>query len=144
VSGLRLTLPTESQWEVAARGGQEGKEYPWGAGFDRDKLWCSNTSFGDAGRTAPVSRSERIHRNDFGLTDMSGNVWQWCLDWYGPYSPGDATNPSGPASGKEKVLRGGSWSYDLPFGFRCAYRLNWYAPGGRHNGGGFRLAAPGP
>ncbi len=139
-AGIRLTLPTEAQWEYAARGGQDGLEFPWGDGFDRSKLWCSNSAFGDAGRTASVSRSSNIDRNDYGLTDMAGNVWEWCLDWYGPYVSGSATNPTGPASGNDRCLRGGSWYFLYPVFFRCAFRY-WFRPDYGYNDLGFRLSA---
>ena len=82
VAGFRVSLPTEAQWEYACRGGQSGLEYPWGNQFDQTKLWCSKDESGDAERTAPVVRNANIYRNEFGLTDMVGNVWEWCLDYH--------------------------------------------------------------
>ena len=102
VAGIRLTLPTEAQWEYAARGGQEGFMYPWGNEFDRSKLWFSVDNEGGAGRTASVSRSSNVHRNGYGLTDMAGNVWEWCSDWYGAYPSESRSVPR-----REKVAKGG-------------------------------------
>ena len=142
VAGFRLTLPTEAQFEYAARGGQSGLEYPWGNSFDRSKVWCSSSSFGDAKRTAPVVRTSNNYRNSFGLTDMSGNVWQWCSDWNGPYSSASHNDPTGPSSTSDnrRCARGGSWFDGYPDNFRCAERGRDY-PEGRDDDSGFRLSA---
>ena len=111
VAGFKLTLPTDAQFEYAARGGQDGLEYPWGNTFDRSKLWCSSEKMIDALKTAAVDRTNRIYRNGYGLTDMSGNVWQWCADYYNQdYRP----NGKDPKDIKQKqttyrCVRGGSW-----------------------------------
>lgn len=138
IAGYRLTLPTEAQFEYASRGGQSGFDYPWGNAFDDSKLWCSKSTKRTS--TAPVTRSSNIFRNAYGLTDMSGNVWQWCSDLYGPYGSASQTDPQGPSSGPVRCVRGGSWIYDDPFYFRCANRYRndpdfWYSSFG------FRLSA---
>jgi formylglycine-generating enzyme required for sulfatase activity len=142
MAGFRLTLPTEAQFEYASRGGQSGLEYPWGNTFDRSKLWCSGTMLGDVGRTAPVTRSSNIFRNAYGLTDMSGNVWQWCSDNYGPYASSSQNDPTGPSSPSDngRCVRAGSWISDDPGDFRCAFR-NRINPDNRSNSLGFRLSA---
>jgi formylglycine-generating enzyme required for sulfatase activity/uncharacterized caspase-like protein len=142
IAGFRLTLPTEAQWEYAARGGVAGQEFPWGNSFDRSKLWCSQNDFDDAGKTALVVRSSNIYRNAFGLTDMVGNVWQWCSDLYGPYSSVSQTDPVGPpsTSNNDRCFRGGSWLLFSPVLFRCAFR-SMLLPDGRLNDIGFRLSA---
>jgi formylglycine-generating enzyme required for sulfatase activity len=124
VSGLNLTLPTEAQFEYAARGGQDGVAYPWGDVFDQSKVWCSGSDAGDAGKTAPVIRSSNISRNAFGLTDMAGNVYQWCFDLYAPYSAAAQTDDTGPKSTPSNghCLRGGTWKYNNPAYFRCTSR----------------------
>ena len=139
-AGFRLSLPTEAQFEYCARDGGKNIVYPWGDRFDRGLLWCSRQEFGDAGRTSPVVRDERIHVNSLGLSDMTGNVFQWCRDWYGPYPAGPATDPKGPSSGRERCLRGGSWDGLNPVNFRCALR-DWGPPGSRYFSLGFRLSA---
>ena len=140
IAGFRLTLPTEAQFEYAARGGKRGLEYPWGNTFDDSKLWCSTSS--RRASTAPVIRISNIFRNSYGLTDMSGNVWQWCSDLYGPYSGNAQNDPLGPSSTSDKFrcVRGGSWNFNDPDYFRCAIR-NGLNPVGRSNYIGFRLSA---
>ena len=136
VAGVELILPTEAQFEYASRGGQEGLKFPWGDSFDDSKLWWSS----DSDRTAPVVRSSNVYRNVHGLSDMSGNVGQWCSDWYGQYGSGAQTDPIGPSSGKHRCVRGGSWYINSPDNFRCANRYR-YCPGYWNYFIGFRLSA---
>jgi formylglycine-generating enzyme required for sulfatase activity len=142
IAGYQLTLPTEAQFEYAACGGQSGLEYPWGSKFDRNKLWCSGVTYGDAKRTAPVVRTSNIYVNAFGLTDMVGNVRHWCLDWYGPYSGAVQTDPRSDTVSTERgrCVRGSSWADYTPGKSRCA-RRDWLAPEYRLNDMGFRLIA---
>ncbi len=126
-------LPTEAQWEYAARGGLAGALYPWGNTFDGElanfcdancSLDWSDPNFDDGyGDTAPVGS---YPANGYGLYDMAGNVWEWVADWYGLYSSAAVENPTGPASGEYRLLRGGSWSSD-EYLLRVSYR-NWYPP----------------
>jgi len=140
IAGFRLTLPTEAQWEYAARGGVAGQEFPWGNSYDDFKLWCSVKS--SPPKTAPVVRTSNIYRNAFGLTDMVGNVWNWCSDLYAPYSSVSQTDPIGPPSTSDNVrcVRGGSWYGNYPDFFRCAIRFR-NLPCGRYIILGFRLSA---
>jgi formylglycine-generating enzyme required for sulfatase activity len=126
-------LPTEAEWEYAARGGNRdpaGYEYS-GSGNPGDVAWYGDNSGGgphQAGTKQP---------NGLGLYDMSGNVYEWCQDWYGEY-PGDPqTDPHGPSAGAGRVLRGGSW-YGSARVVRLAYRGST-TPSGRDNNIGFRL-----
>jgi sulfatase modifying factor 1 len=112
-------LPTEAEWEYACRAGS-ATAYWWGA--DTNGMGARAWSTGNGGRTThPVATKLA---NAFGLYDMSGNVWEWCNDWYGPYAKGAATNPAGPASGTERVLRGGSWNVNY-VSYRSSFRLNY-------------------
>jgi sulfatase modifying factor 1 len=131
VAGFRLTLPTEAQFEYAARGGESGFEYPWGNTFDDSKVWCSKSN--DRKSTAPVTRSSNVYRyHPYGLTDMSGNVLQWCYDVHGLYSSSAQKDPIGDIPrfeysllwvGNYHNVRGGSWEYDgEPHLLRCARR----------------------
>ena len=142
VAGFRLTLPTEAQFEYASLGGKPQSSFPWGDVFDRSKLWCSDSEFADAASTAPVNRSYRTFCNAYGLKDMSGNVWQWCLDLYAPYSNEATTDPHGPVAtqGKERSVRGGPWfSIDSDI-FRASTRFR-NSPDECIDGIGFRLVA---
>ena len=95
-------LPTEAEWEKAARGGLVGKKYPWGDEPGNER--ANYMSFG----TTPVKSYEP---NAYGLYDIAGNVWEWCQDWYDPdhYRQSPLRNPLGPVYGTHKVIRGGYW-----------------------------------
>jgi formylglycine-generating enzyme required for sulfatase activity len=138
VGGLQFALPTEAQFEFAARGDQLGQEFPWGSEYDDSMLWSSKVT--NRSSTAPVVRQTNIHRNSYGLSDMSGNVWQWCYDSYAPYSVAEQSDPVGPLLGlnNPRCTRGGSWSSLNTDYFRCAYR-NWCVPDYRVDNIGFRL-----
>jgi eukaryotic-like serine/threonine-protein kinase len=125
-------LPTETEWERAARGGVEDALWPWGDEWDAAKV---NTWEGEARGTRPVGS---YPPNQYGLYDLAGNVWEWCSDWYREgYQAGDSDrDPQGPSVGVNKVARGGSWSNN-GFTSRCAERkqLN---PKSQFNSIGFR------
>jgi formylglycine-generating enzyme required for sulfatase activity len=141
VAGFRLTLPTEAQFEYAAQGGQRGLVYPWGNSFDEKKLWCSLLLKTRRTGTAPVIRTSHTYKNDFGLIDMSGNVWQWCSDLF--YDASSLANFVGPASEffvNHHAVHGGSWYYGTQKFFTCNHR-NGIASRGKYYDIGFRLSA---
>jgi formylglycine-generating enzyme required for sulfatase activity len=117
-TGRVYRLPTEAEWEFAACGGNKSKGYQY-AGSDSIKAvaWYYDNS---SNMAHPV---KLLQPNELGLYDMSGNVWEWCSDWYGEYSKEPQINPKGPLNGKYRVDRGGAWS---TFAERCrpTYRLD--------------------
>ncbi|MBO5436236.1 MAG: formylglycine-generating enzyme family protein, partial [Thermoguttaceae bacterium] len=127
--GSPVTLPTEAQWEYACRAGTSG---PF-AGNLEEMAWFGPNS---ENRTHPVGQKKP---NAWGIHDMHGNVWEWCLDWYAEdsYAGSPSTDPHGPDRGVNRVYRGGGWYGDARF-CRSAYR-NYYAPNFRSYGHGFRI-----
>ncbi|MFT6846076.1 MAG: sulfatase modifying factor 1 [Flavobacteriales bacterium] len=128
-------LPTEAQWEFAARGGTKSNKYTYSGSDDLDEVaWYADNA---GGKTQSVGRKKA---NELSLYDMSGNVWEWCKDWYDKdyYASSPSTNPKGATSGANRVLRGGSWYYSAT---RCrvAYR-GTDGPSYRSSFNGFRVA----
>lgn len=133
-TSANFRLPTEAEWEYAARGGNKSNGYKYGGSNKIGNVaWYTDNS------------GDRTHRvgtklpNELGIYDMSGNVWEWCQDWYGSYSSGSQTNPPGPSSGSRRVIRSGGWGY---YARRCRVSVrNDANPGNRSNCLGFRLAS---
>ncbi len=147
--GKACHLPTEAQWEYACRAGTQTADC-WGDNPDDGNGWCNaadqtlRNKLASAGicfrwsdgfvYTSPAAT---FKPNPWGLDDMPGNAWQWCADWMGDYPAGSVTDPTGPAIGTKRILRGGGWSFG-PVECRSAYRHD-AAPSFRMSTFGFRV-----
>ena len=128
-TGRNFRLPTEAEWEFAARGGNYSRHYKYSGSND-----IGNVAWNYGNRTHSVGTKQA---NELGLYDMSGNVWEWCSDWYGSYSSYSQSNPTGPNSGSYRVLRGGGWFYYARF---CRSTLRYdFTPDFRRHDLGLRL-----
>ena len=133
LTGMNFRLPTEAEWEYAARGGDKSKGYKYsGSNTIGNVAWYRGNS-GSATHNVKTKSP-----NELGIYDMSGNVREWCEDWYGNYSSGSQTNSTGPSSGSYRVLRGGSWG-EYAEDCRVSNRFSDY-PDYRNGHNGFRLA----
>jgi len=129
-NGFRLL--TEAEWEYAARGGEKSNGYEYAGSNNIDEVaWYTENS---GSQTQPVGEKKP---NELGIYDMSGNVWEWCYDWYGTYPSGSLTNPTGAATGSHRVYRGGGW-FDYADDCRVSNRHDFY-PNYRYYNLGFRV-----
>jgi formylglycine-generating enzyme required for sulfatase activity len=134
-TGKNYRLPTEAEWEYAAKGGKSSKGHTYSGSNNLNLVaWYSGNSV----NTTHIVGGKQT--NELGIYDMSGNVWEWCFDWYGFYDSESDTNPKGASSGQGHVFRGGSW-INMSKGCRPADR-DWYNPSFAYNSGGFRLVLP--
>ena len=133
LTGRRFRLPTEAEWEYAARGGNRSKGYKYsGSNNVGDVAWYTETTNYKGTREVKTKQA-----NELGIYDMTGNVCEWCQDWSGSYSSGSQTNPTGPSSGSNRVFRGGSWRSGARY-CRCSFRY-YNTPLYRDPGLGLRL-----
>jgi len=133
LTGKTYRLPTEAEWEYASRGGSKTSGHKFSGSADVNQVgWFWDNS---SNATHPVGQKSP---NELGLFDMSGNVWEWCQDWFGTYPSFPQVNPTGPATASNRVIRGGSWDNDA---WICRVSFRFIAlPNGRYGALGFRVA----
>ena len=135
ITGKNYRLLTEAEWEYAARGGKKNNHYKFSGSNNADAVaWYEMNS---SRKSHPVGTKAP---NELGIYDMSGNVWEWCSDWYAAYSGDPQTNPAGPSSGKSRIIRGGCYVNEAQL-VRVSYRSS-FPPNYINNYMGFRLAHP--
>ena len=134
-TGKNYRLPTEAEWEYAAKGGEKSRGYTFSGSNDLGSVAWHYINSGS--KTHAVGGKQA---SELGIYDMTGNVGEWCSDWHGTYNSYSETNSTGALTGNFRLLRGGSWS-DLANFCRSASR-NWGVPGGSYDFGGFRLVLP--
>lgn len=134
LTGASFRLPTEAEWEFAARGGNKSRGYKYSGSNTIDEVaWYSSNS---SNKTHVVKSKSP---NELGIYDMSGNVWEWCSDWVGSYSSSAVTDPKGASAGSCRVNRGGCWINGAA-SCRCAFR-NYFTPTNSNSFVGLRLAS---
>ena len=141
LTGKNFRLPTEAEWEYAARGGNKSRNYSFSGSNAASSVAIYDVDSFNKGRRDPDYGSHRVKSkksNEIGLFDMSGNVWEWCSDWYDNYPTFSQTNPTGASRGISKVIRGGSWMYDKWYS-RVSYRYK-YLPFVKKSDCGLRIA----
>ncbi len=133
LTDMAFRMPTEAEWEYAAKGGRKSNGYTYAGSNTIDEVaWYTSNS---GSKTHPVAQKKS---NELGLYDMSGNVWEWCSDWYGSYSSSTVSDPVGASSGSNRVFRGGGWDNGAT-SCRVAFRHS-SSPSYRCSSIGFRLA----
>ena len=135
LTGRNFRLPTEAEWEYAARGGKKGNGHKYSGSSDIANVAWYDGNSGNQTHDVGTKRA-----NELGLYDMSGNVWEWCQDWKGSYSSSSQTNPTDPASGSYRVYRGSGWNGLYARFCRVSFRGDCRAPADSSSGIGLRLA----